>query len=80
MISAKPWELAAALAVLEQAQMEAATLRDAHNDEPALRIAEHRCGSARHLVERIRATLNLDLDRSCTQRTLPMLRQGELRG
>lgn len=38
MISAKHWELAAALAVLEQAQMEAAALRDAKREASLFRV------------------------------------------
>jgi hypothetical protein len=78
MISTEPWELAAALAVLEQAQQEAAALRDMIGDEQALDAAERRCGSARRLVERIRATLDNDLSSQCHAQ--PALRQGAVHG
>lgn len=61
MISAQPWELTAALSVLELAQQHAATLRDSTSDSQALEAAERRCSQARRMVERIRATLSGDL-------------------
>lgn len=63
---AEPWELTAALKVLEQAQREAVALRDMTSDLQTLDAAERRCGSARYIVERIRAGLN---DNTACQRS-----------
>lgn len=58
MISARPWELTAALSVLEHAQQYAAALRDSASDLQTLEVAELRCRLARCIVERIRTTLD----------------------
>lgn len=53
------WELTAALAVLRQAQHEAAELSHTVCDAQMLDAAQRRCGSALRIVERIRAGLDL---------------------
>lgn len=58
MISAQPWELTAALSVLEQVQQYAVTLRDSASDSQTLDAADRRCSQARRMVERIRATMD----------------------
>ena len=74
------WELTAALAVLRQAQQEAAALRHSACDTQTLDAAERRCGSALRIVERIRAGLDCEFRRARNDRFPSASRYGEIHG
>lgn len=79
MISAD-WELTAALAVLRQAQQEAAALRGLTCDMQMLDAAERRYCSALRIVERIRAAMNGDAAHRRNDYTLSASQYGEIHG